>query len=66
MITIFGIVSMNISAQVGIGTTTPNAAFEIESGNSGVLIPRVSLTGTTDVTTVINPQGGALVESTIV
>ncbi|HEX8574756.1 MAG TPA: hypothetical protein VF677_00525, partial [Flavobacterium sp.] len=41
----------NILAQVGIGTTTPNAALEITSANEGLLIPRVSLTSTNSLST---------------
>ncbi len=42
--------------QVGIGTTLPNpsAQLDIVSENTGILIPRVSLTGVTDVTTISN------------
>lgn len=53
-------------AQVGINTTTPNAALEIQSTNNGVLIPRVQLTSITDNLTIVNPAGGALVTSTLV
>ena len=42
--------------QVGIGTQMPNpsAQLDIVSDNSGILIPRVSLTSITDVTTISN------------
>ena len=53
-------------AQVGVNTTTPGAALDVESSNNGVLIPRVQLTSTLDVSTVVNPQGGALQTSTLV
>lgn len=52
--------------QVGVNTTTPGAALDVESSNNGVLIPRVQLTSTLDVSTVVNPQGGALQTSTLV
>jgi subtilisin-like proprotein convertase family protein len=32
------------TAQVGIGTVTPNAALDVTSANDGLLIPRVALT----------------------
>lgn len=53
-------------AQVGIGTTTPSAssALEIKSANSGLLIPRVVLNSTTDVTTIVNPATSLLVYNT--
>jgi hypothetical protein len=53
-------------AQVGIGTTTPNpsAKLEISSNNKGFLPPRVSLTGTADVTTIASPAAGLFVYNT--
>lgn len=53
-------------SQVGIGTTLPKGALEINSSNQGVIIPRVALTSKNVDLPVINPQGGALIESTIV
>ncbi len=53
-------------AQVGVNTTTPNAALDIQSNNNGVLIPRVQLTDALDVVTVVNPAGGVLAKSTLV
>ncbi|MGJ8685438.1 MAG: hypothetical protein ACSHWW_12485 [Nonlabens sp.] len=53
-------------AQVGISTSTPEAALDITSTDSGFLPPRVSLTGKTDVTTISNPTGAALVNGTLV
>ncbi len=43
-----------LNAQVGIGTTNPapGAMLDIESTDKGILIPRVTLTGTNDITTV--------------
>lgn len=53
-------------AQVGIGTTTPNASamLDIASTNSGLLIPRVALTSTADVTTIASPVTSLLVYNT--
>ena len=50
-------------AQVGIGTTSPNASsiLDISSTNSGLLIPRVALTGTNDITTIVYPAISLLV-----
>lgn len=41
-------------AQVGIGTTNPasGSMLDIESTDKGILIPRVTLTGTDDITTI--------------
>ncbi len=55
-----------IQAQIGVNTTTPNAMLDVNSTNNGMLIPRVNLTSILDNTTVVNPQGGALVTSTVV
>lgn len=43
-----------IYAQVGIGTPTPEAAFDVVSSNNGLLLPRIGLTSATDGTTVVN------------
>lgn len=56
----------NVYSQVGINTTTPNAALEINSNNQGLLIPRVALTMTTIQAPVINPTAAPLVPSTLV
>lgn len=54
------------TAQVGIGTTTPNASasLDVSSSNKGFLPPRVALTSTTDVSTVSTPATGLLVYNT--
>lgn len=46
--------TLPLVAQVGVGTKDPNAGsmLDIVSSNKGILIPRVSLTATTDVTTI--------------
>lgn len=53
-------------SQIGVNTTNPNAMMDITSSDNGLLIPRVALLSATDNTTVVNPQGGALVTSTLV
>lgn len=52
-----------VSAQVGIGTTNPNGALDIESSNEGLLIPRVSLLAT-NVVTINTPEESELVYNT--
>jgi hypothetical protein len=49
--------------QVGIGTNSVDASakLQIDASNKGFLPPRVSLTGTSDVSTIANPATGLLV-----
>lgn len=54
------------SAQVGVGTTTPAAAFDVTSTDGGILVPRVALTSKLIAAPVLNPQGGALVAGTLI
>ena len=64
---LFLIFLFNISgAQVGIETSAPKAALDIDAPDSGVLLPRIDLLTVTDATSVINPDGGALVDGTMV
>jgi hypothetical protein len=53
-------------AQVGIGTTTPDASssLEISSTNSGLLIPRISLASVVDTATIPSPATSLLVYNT--
>lgn len=53
--------------QVTVGsasTAEASAAFNVNSANKGVLFPKVTLTGTTDATTVASPATGLLVYNT--
>jgi hypothetical protein len=54
------------NAQVGVGTTTPEGELDVKSSNTGLLIPRVTLTGETDNTTVTIPGGAGVKVSTMV
>lgn len=53
-------------AQVGIGTSSPEASakLDITSSNKGFLPPRVTLTGTADNTTIASPATGLMVYNT--
>lgn len=53
-------------AQVGVGTSNPDASAQLDvvSTNKGILIPRMKLTGTSDVTTIANPKESLLVYNT--
>lgn len=52
--------------RVSVGTSNghPSAALNIYSNNKGVLLPRVTLTGSNDITTIPNPAKGLLVYNT--
>ena len=63
---LFVFIFLNGMAQVGIGTTTPQGALDIQSNNSGFLVPRISLNSTVDAATVINPSGSPLAEGTLI
>lgn len=51
-------------AQIGIGTTTPQAALDITSTNDGLLIPRVSLTAINSTSPLTSPTVSELVYNT--
>lgn len=53
-------------AQVGIETTTPNGILDVNSSTSGIVAPTVALTSLNVASPVVNPQGGALKNNTLV
>ncbi|WP_449387484.1 hypothetical protein [Chryseobacterium lineare] len=59
----FLIFSNSVKAQVGIGVSdpAPSAMLDITSSNKGLLIPRIALASTTDVTTIPSPANGLLI-----
>lgn len=48
--------ALKMNAQVGVGTSNPKAALDIQSTNSGILIPRISLTNLNTANPVVNPN----------
>ena len=52
--------------KIGIGTTNPNTSsiLDVTSSNAGILIPRVALLSTTDVTTISAPVTSLMVYNT--
>ena len=66
-ILLYSLLSIQISvlAQVGVGTTTPRGALDINSSTQGVVVPTVSLVDVI-TQTAVNPQGGAIPAGTIV
>jgi hypothetical protein len=65
-ILLFLLISINVFAQTGIGTTTPDASakLDVSATNKGFLPPRVTLTSGTDNTTIPSPATGLLVYNT--
>jgi hypothetical protein len=63
LVVLFLLISSGLFAQTGIGTTTPNASAKLDvfSTNKGFLPPRVTLTSTSDATTIASPAEGLLV-----
>ncbi len=63
---LFLVMSSGVYAQTGIGTTPPNASAKLDvfSSNKGFLPPRVTLTGTSDATTISSPVAGLLIYNT--
>ncbi|MFY9163314.1 hypothetical protein [Aquirufa antheringensis] len=63
IIFLFLFISTGLFAQTGIGTTTPHASakLDVSSTNKGFLPPRVTLTSTTDASTIASPAEGLLV-----
>lgn len=57
---------IQVNAQTGIGTTTPNASAKLDvyATNKGFLPPRVTLTSVTDASTITSPAEGLLVYNT--
>ena len=57
------LINSSLLAQVGVGTTTPQASMDISSTNDGLLIPRIALSAT-NVATVLTPTTSELVYNT--
>jgi|GEM_PF-4714548 len=58
------ITCVHVRAQVGIGTATPNAALDVVSTDSGVLVPRVALTSTSTIAPITAGTVSELVYNT--
>lgn len=65
-LTVFLIFSFQMMSQTGIGTTTPHASakLEVNAADKGFLPPRVTLTSSSDNSTIPNPATGLLVYNT--
>jgi len=53
-------------AQVGIGTSSPDASAQLDvvSTDKGILIPRIKLTGSSDITSIVSPKESLLIYNT--
>ena len=56
----------NYQAQIGIGTTRPEGALDLETTTYGLVYPRIALNATNSRLPVANPLGGNLVSGTVV
>lgn len=55
---------VSVWSQVGVGTTSPEGAFDVTSTNDGVLIPRVALTATNNAAPLTAPAVSELIYNT--
>ena len=60
---VLAVTCLQAQNNVGIGTNTPNASakLDITATDKGLLIPRVNLSGTGDVSTIASPATGLMV-----
>ena len=63
---VISLFSLDLYSQVGIGTTTPHASsvLDIKSSDSGVLIPRIALDSTSDISSISSPEISLLIYNT--
>ena len=66
LVLFFVLNTLILKAQTGIGTSTPNtsAKLDVYATNKGFLPPRISLTGTLDLTTITTPATGLVIYNT--
>jgi len=68
LLVIFSSVSVSISQNIGVNSTgsapAASAGLDVDFTNKGVLVPRIGLTSTTDVTTISSPATSLLVYNT--
>ena len=65
LLIILCLLSLSLSAQVGVNTTTPEGILDIGNSTSGIVYPVVSLTDLTSET-ITNPNGGSIVAGTTI
>jgi len=57
---------LTLMAQIGLGTVNPEGALDIFSSNKGVVFPRINLTDLNTQSPVINPNGGNIIDGTLI
>jgi hypothetical protein len=65
IVIICSLMMLSSGAQVGLNTAMPEGALDISSTTNGVLLPRVALSSLTAASPVVNPNGGVLVDGTM-
>ena len=63
---LFFFISIQLFAQVGINTTSPNGILDVNGNNTGIVLPRLALTATNIMAPATNPQGGNIPVGTVV
>lgn len=66
IISVLLFVTLAANSQVGVGTTSPQAALDVVSATNGMLVPRVALTAKNVQAPIVNPQALPLVAGTLV
>src|SRR4051812_25527576 len=59
-----GIYAQNVAINNDGSVPHPSAMLDIKNANRGLLIPRVALSGTSDITTIASPATSLLVYNT--
>ena len=65
IVSVYSVNAQNIGINSTGAAADASAALDVTSANKGVLLPRVALTGTGDVTTVSSPATSLLVYNTV-
>jgi len=64
LIVVFSCILFTSNAQIGIGTTSPDASLDVVNSISGILIPRISLTMTSIMAPVVNATVSEIIYNT--
>ena len=64
IISVFSVYSQSVGINTNGASPNSSAMLDIDVANKGLLIPRVALTGTNDVTTISSPETSLLIYNT--